>query len=47
MAYEKQMWIVPNSQTKIRKVLKDNETAFPNLEIISLETITNFVKQAG
>lgn len=47
MAYDKQKWIVPRNQTKIRKVLKDNEAAYPNVEVLSLERIIDFVKNAG
>jgi DNA-dependent RNA polymerase auxiliary subunit epsilon len=44
MDYEKQMWVVPNSQTKIRKILRDNETAYPNIEVIAFETVTDYIK---
>jgi hypothetical protein len=45
--YERQLWIVPRGQVKIRTVLEENMTTFPNIEVIALERITEFVKQDG
>jgi hypothetical protein len=47
MPYDKQMWIVPISQTKILRILEDNMSAYPNIGIISLEEIADYIKQAG
>jgi DNA-binding HxlR family transcriptional regulator len=44
--YDKQKWIVPNNQTKIHTILNDNSSAYPNVEIISLECVEEFVKSA-
>ena len=37
--YDYQTWIVPKSDTAIRKVLNDSETEYPNIEIIDLERV--------
>jgi hypothetical protein len=47
MPYDKQLWIVPSEQTKIIKVLEDNLAAIPNIGILPLRTITEFVKEVA
>ena len=47
MAYDKQTWVVPNAGTKIRRVLQDNISTYPNIEVLSLEQVNEFVKQLG
>lgn len=39
MKYEKQIWVTPNSATKINKTLKDNIPFYPNINIIPLEEV--------
>jgi len=39
LAYDKQIWIVPKFESKISKVLNDNITAYPNIEILELAEI--------
>ncbi|GHU60110.1 hypothetical protein AGMMS49975_28780 [Clostridia bacterium] len=47
MAYDYQKWLVPNGQVKIRTILRDNASACPNIEVLSMEEVTDYVKQAG
>ena len=46
-AYDYQKWIVPNTQTKIKRILQNNFSAYPNIQILSLEEVTDYVKQRG
>ncbi|MDR2558255.1 MAG: replication-relaxation family protein [Oscillospiraceae bacterium] len=45
--YYIQFWVVPRSQSKIRTILEENANTYPNIEVIALETIADFVKKAG
>ena len=40
-AYNEQKWIVPKDKSKIRDVLSDVYTQYPNIEIIDLESVVN------
>jgi len=42
MAYDKQIWIVSETEYKIRQYLSDNADSYPNIEIIDLEVIKNY-----
>ena len=46
MAYDCQMWVVPDAQAKIRAILRGKATAYPNIEVLPLEEVTAYVKQA-
>ena len=46
-AYETQKWVVPNDGSKIRRILKEKESSYPNIEVLSLEEITEYVKHVG
>lgn len=41
--YDAQFWIVPDTQSKIRKILLDNKMIYANTEIINLEEVKNYV----
>ncbi|WP_305133650.1 hypothetical protein [uncultured Clostridium sp.] len=41
--YDTQFWIVPDTQSKIRKILLDNKMIYANTEIINLEEVKNYV----
>ena len=45
--YDFQRWIVPNSQIKITEVLQQNSDMFPNIEIIKLEEVEDYVRSYG
>jgi hypothetical protein len=44
--YDKQKWVVPNNQTKIHAMLNSNSSAYPNVEVVSLESVESVVKSA-
>ena len=46
MAYDRQIWVVPRGQIKINKILEEQLIAYPNTEILILEEVTDYVKQA-
>jgi len=46
-SYEVQNWVVPRSQIKIREMLQQNATTYPNIEIIELEEVEAYVRQYG
>lgn len=43
MNYDYQKWIVPNTQIRIKNILKENSLIYP-LEIINLEEVINYVR---
>ena len=40
-AYDQQLWVVPDFNTKIYTILKQNRTAYPNIEILDIGVIKN------
>jgi DNA-binding HxlR family transcriptional regulator len=44
MDYDRQVWVVPQAQGGIARVLEENAEIYPNLEIIALEEVTGFIK---
>ena len=42
--YNYQKWIVPNTQIKIHRILKESSSTFPNIEILELEEVQRYVK---
>lgn len=44
LAYDIQKWVVPKEKTKIRDILSEAYNKYPNIEVIDLESITEFVK---
>ena len=44
LEYNRQLWIVPDNQFKILKILEDNKNKYPDIEIISLEKVQEYVK---
>lgn len=45
IGYDYQIWIIPKTDTSIRKVLSDKIKAYPNIaEIIDLESVREYVK---
>ena len=45
MGYDNQIWIVPNNQFRILKILEENKLKYTDLEIISLEEVQDYVKR--
>lgn len=45
MEYDYQKWVVPYTQVKIIQLLNENENLYPNISILHLEEVTNFVRQ--
>lgn len=43
MNYDYQKWIVPNTQIRIKNILKENSLIYP-LEIMNLEEVINYVR---
>ena len=43
MDYNSQIWIVPDNQFKILKILNESKNKYPDIEIISLEEVQNYV----
>jgi len=39
IGYAKQIWIVPDFNTKIAQILRDNQISYPNIEIMELREI--------
>ena len=42
--YDYQTWVVPNSKVKIRQILDNQSSKYPNIEIIELEEVSSYVK---
>ena len=45
MDYDNQIWIVPESQSVIYRILKDNQKFYTNIQIIPLKEITDYFNQ--
>ena len=45
MDYDNQIWIVPESQSVIYRILKDNQKFYTNIHIMSLKEITDYFHQ--
>lgn len=43
--YDKQIWIVPVSEITIRQVLQDSMMLYPNITIIDLEEVNDYVRK--
>lgn len=43
MNYDYQNWVIPDSKIKIKQILSDNLIVYPNIEILSLEEVLNYV----
>jgi DNA-binding HxlR family transcriptional regulator len=43
LTYESQVWVVPKAQGKILRLLESQTSTFPNIEVVHLEGVTNFV----
>lgn len=43
MEYDVQNWIVPDSQARIRQILKDSQLFYSNINLISLQEVTGYV----
>ncbi len=41
--YDTQFWIVPDTQSKIKQILADNQMIYANTEIINLEEVKKYV----
>jgi hypothetical protein len=44
MAYDYQKWVVPQAQVKIMRILEDGSTAYPNIEVLTLEEVGGLCK---
>ena len=42
--YEVQSWVVPKAQVKIMELLEQNLSTYPNIEIIFLEEVEEYVR---
>lgn len=45
MEYDTQIWVVPDYQTAILNVLNNNQRYYTNIEILSLQKITDYMKK--
>lgn len=41
LEYDFQIWVVPNTNPRVVKILKENETLYPNIEILELSEVYN------
>ena len=39
MDYDTQIWVVPSHNSKIARILKENQTAYPNIDIVEVKEI--------
>ena len=39
LAYDKQIWVVPKDRHKIIKILRDNRSKYPNIELLHFEVV--------
>ena len=46
MQYDKQIWVVPDKESKIAKTLENNKKYYTNIEIIELNQIQELVKDS-
>jgi len=44
LAYEKQIWIVPDMDSKIARILANNKTTYPNIKILELNEMQAVVQ---
>lgn len=44
--YDTQFWIVPDTQSKIKQILSDNQIIYANTEIINLEEVKKYVSNS-
>lgn len=44
--YNYQQWVVPQSKVKIRTMIQDALTMYPNMQIIDMEVIDDYIRQA-
>lgn len=44
--YDTQFWIVPDTQSKIKQILADNQMIYANTEIINLEEVKKYVSNS-
>jgi len=47
MTYDRQIWVVPTPQAKIRRLLAESADTFPNIEVIDFAEIEEIRKAAG
>lgn len=45
MEYDVQIWIVPNSQTAILNILNNSQKYYTNIQICSLQQITDYINK--
>ena len=45
--YNYQYWAVPHGKVKIRTMLADAQTMYPNIGIIDMEVVNDFIRKAG
>ena len=41
--YDKQVWVIPDTSTKIYRILQDNKSSYPNISILELKEIKDNV----
>ncbi|MBQ3258530.1 MAG: hypothetical protein IJA67_14150 [Oscillospiraceae bacterium] len=47
MDYDAQRWIVPQNKVKIRTMISDAQKTYPNIKIIDMEVVDDYIRQAG
>jgi len=45
LKFDFQKWIVPSSQIKISEILEDTASKYPNIEMLPLEVVSDYVKK--
>ena len=43
--YDYQVWIVPTSEHQIKQILDDTKAIYPNIKVLNLEEVQDYVKQ--
>ena len=43
--YDYQIWIVPSAEHQIKQILDESKAMYPNIKILSLEEVQDYVKQ--
>lgn len=46
LTYDYQQWIVPQDKVKIRTMIQDAQTQYPNIRIIDMEVINDYIEKA-
>lgn len=46
MAYDYQQWVVPRDKVKIRTMIQDAQNQYPNIRIIDMEVINDYINKA-